>query len=41
MPKFEFAEEMFGDIIFTLDDGTIMILDWAFLVPVEDIWELI
>ena len=41
MVEFKFNEEMFWDIIFTLDDGTIMILDWAFLVPVEDIWELI
>ena len=38
MPKFEFAEEMFCDIIFILDDGTVMILDHTFLIPVEDIW---
>lgn len=41
MVEFKFNEEMFLDIIFTLDDGTIMILDWAFLVPVEDIWEFL
>jgi len=41
MIRFGFDEEMFWDIIFTLDDGTIMILDRCFLVPVEDIWELI
>lgn len=41
MVEFKFNEETFWDIIFTLDDGTIMILDWSFLVPVEDIWEFI
>lgn len=36
--ELKFTEEMFWDIIFTLDDGTVMILDRTFLVPVEDIW---